>query len=350
MKSYLIEEFGKPLQMRIRETPMPVGKEVVVRVLASGVCHTDLHVWQGFYDLGGGKKALLTDRGVSLPVTAGHEIYGEVVSVGPDVVSARVGDRKIVHAWIFCRTCEACRSDRELMCTNGRSLGIIRPGGFADHVLVEDERYLVDAQGLDPSWAATLACSGLTAYSALKHLRYLQDGDSLLIIGLGGLGLSAVNLACHVVQARIFGCDFDPEKRAIAESRGAAACFDSRAPGVVKDIRKKAGFGVLGVIDFVGSQSTAELALAVLRKGGTYVNAGMMGGAITIPLPNIVSLMLTIKPGYIGTLLELRELVTLVQEKNIQPIPIVIRPMSEVNQVLNAMTAGQIVGRTVLQP
>ena len=350
MKSYLIEEFGKPLQMRLRETPVPVGKEVVVRVLASGVCHTDLHVWHGFYDLGGGKRALLADRGVRLPVTAGHEIYGEVVSVGPDVASARVGDRKIVHAWIFCRACEACRSDRELMCTNGRSLGIMRPGGFADHVLVEDERYLVDAQGLDPSWAATLACSGLTAYSSLKHLRHLLKGDSILIIGLGGLGLSAVNMARHVVQARMFGCDIDPAKRAVADSIGTEASFDSRAPGVVEDIRAKAGSGVLGVIDFVGSPSTAELALAVLRKGGTYVNAGMMGGAISIPLPNIVSLMLTIKPGYIGTLAEMRELVALVQEKRIQPIPIVSRPMSEVNQVLDAMAAGHIVGRTVLQP
>lgn len=350
MKSYLIEEFGKPLQMRIRETPIPLGKQVVVKVIASGVCHTDIHVRHGYYDLGGGKKSWLVDRGITLPVTAGHEIFGEISAVGPEVVIARVGDRRIVHPWIFCGTCQACLSDRELMCTSTRSLGIMRPGGFSDHVLVEDERYLVDAEGLEPAWAATLACSGLTAYSSLKKLRHLHPSDVLLIIGLGGLGMAAVNMARHVVEARVFACDIDPAKAAIAQSLGAEAIFDSCEQALVDKIRTQAGFGVVGVIDFVGAPETAELALAVLRKGGTYINAGMMGGAVTIPLPTIVSQFLTIMPGYIGTLAEMHELVALVREKKIAPIPIQVRPMAELNQVLDAMAEGRIVGRTVVMP
>ena len=350
MRSYLIEDFGKPLQMRVRETPVPEGKQVVVKVQACGVCHTDIHVWHGYYDLGGGKKSWLVDRGISLPVTAGHEIFGEVSAVGPEVVNARIGDRRLVHPWVFCGTCEACLSDRELMCNTTRSLGIIRPGGFADHVLVEDERYLVDAEGLEPAWAATLACSGLTAYSSLKKLRHLHPRDVLLIIGLGGLGMAAVNMARHVVDARIFACDIDLEKVAAAKSLGAEETFDARDKAVVDNMRNHAGFGVVGVIDFVGAPETAELALAVLRKGGTYINAGMMGGTLKIPLPNIVSQFLTILPGYIGTLAEMHELVALVREKKITPIPIEVRPMAELNQVLDAMIKGHIIGRTVVTP
>ena len=169
MLSYQIEEFGKPLQRRLRETPEPRGRQVLVRTLASGVCHTDVHVWHGFYDLGHGRRSYLSERGIVPPITAGHEVYGEVVAVGSEVSTVRPGDKRLVHSWVFCGECEACKTDRELMCTSSRSIGIARPGGFADHVLVEHERYLVDASGIEPAWAATLACSGLTAFAALEQ-------------------------------------------------------------------------------------------------------------------------------------------------------------------------------------
>lgn len=350
MQSYQVEELGRPLQLRVRENPVPTGREVLVRVLASGVCHTDVHVWHGYYDLGRGRRAQLAERGVVPPITPGHEVFGEIVAVGPDVRTARLGDQRLVHSWVFCGECEACRTDRELMCNTGRSIGIFRPGGFADHVLVEDERYLIEADGIDPAWAATLACSGLTAYSALKQLRHLLSTDALLIIGLGGLGLSAVNMARHVVKARIFGCDLDAKKCEVAERLGAERTFLAPDPQVVEKINAAAGFGIVGAVDFVGSSATWELALAVLRKGGTYVTAGMMGGELTVPLPTIVSRVLSIKPAYIGTLAEMKELVALVKEKSIAPIPIDRRPLAAVNEVLCAMVEGSLLGRTVLTP
>jgi len=151
MKSYDVCEHGKPLQAIRRPTPTPAGTEVVLRVLAAGVCHTDLHVWEGFYDLGGGKKAMLADRGVRLPLTLGHETVGEVVAVGPDAAGVAVGQRRLVYPWIGCGKCGPCGRDEENLCAAPQYLGIFRPGGYGDHVRVPHPRYLLDLGDLPRS-------------------------------------------------------------------------------------------------------------------------------------------------------------------------------------------------------
>ena len=119
-----------------RETPAPTGAEVVLKVLAAGVCHSDLHIWDGYYDVGGGQKLKLQDRGVKLPLTMGHENVGEVVAVGPDAKGVKVGDVRLIHPWMGCGECIVCKRGEENLCTKPCSVGIHRSGGFATHLLV----------------------------------------------------------------------------------------------------------------------------------------------------------------------------------------------------------------------
>ena len=160
MHSYDVCECGAPLQRMERETPHPKGAEVVLRVIAAGVCHSDLHIWDGYYDIGGGQKLKLQDRGVKLPLTMGHENVGEVVAVGPDAKGVKVGDVRLIHPWMGCGECVVCRRGEENLCVKPCSVGIHRGGGFATHVLVPHPRYLFDIGGLSPERAAPLAVFG----------------------------------------------------------------------------------------------------------------------------------------------------------------------------------------------
>ena len=161
MLSYDIVEHGKPLQKALRETPRPQGSEVLVRVLRSGVCHTDLHLWEGYFDLGGGRRYYIKDRGQVPPITLGHEPYGVVEALGPDAEDAEprvaVGAKGIVYPWIGCGTCAVCRAGQDNYCLAPRFIGAGKPGAYATHILVPHPKYLVAADGLDPSLAATLA-------------------------------------------------------------------------------------------------------------------------------------------------------------------------------------------------
>ncbi len=167
MRSYQITEFGKPLEARDYPTPAPRGTEVLMRVSACGVCHSDLHIWQGYFDLGDGKRITFADRGVEPPFTLGHEIVGEVAAVGPEAAGVAVGDRRVVYPWIGCGDCLPCRRDENLLCETPHTIGTRRDGGYSDHVIVPHPRYLVDYAGVAEDLACTYACSGLTAYSAL---------------------------------------------------------------------------------------------------------------------------------------------------------------------------------------
>ena len=149
MRSYEIIELGEPLQPVDQPNPEPKGSEVLLKTLATGVCHSDLHIWDGYYDLGGGKRMVLRERGLALPITLGHEIAGEVVACGPDAAAVKPGDRRVIYPWIGCGTCPVCARGDEHLCNRPRP-GIQRPGGFADHVLVPHPRYLLPLGRLTP--------------------------------------------------------------------------------------------------------------------------------------------------------------------------------------------------------
>ena len=185
MKSYDVCECGAPLRLMERPTPKPTGTEVLLKVVAAGVCHSDLHIWEGFYDIGGGKRLKLADRGVKLPLTMGHENVGEVVAVGPDATGVKIGDRRLVHPWLGCGKCAVCRRGDEQLCRTPFSIGVFRAGGYADHLLVPHPRYLFDIGNIPPERAAPLACSGITTYGALKKVGPLLQEEPVVIIGAG---------------------------------------------------------------------------------------------------------------------------------------------------------------------
>jgi alcohol dehydrogenase/propanol-preferring alcohol dehydrogenase len=194
MTSYQVEEFGKPLVQALRETPVPQGEEVVLRITRCGVCHSDVHMQDGYFDLGGGHR-LDVARTVRPPRTLGHEIAGTVVALGPRAQGVRAGDRRVAFPWIGCGVCALCRAGEEHLCGNPQALGVARDGGFATHVVVPHARYLVDPGNLEDDQACTYACAGLTAYSALRKVGQLAPDAPLLVVGAGGVGLSGIRLA-----------------------------------------------------------------------------------------------------------------------------------------------------------
>jgi D-arabinose 1-dehydrogenase-like Zn-dependent alcohol dehydrogenase len=347
MKSHQIIEFGRPLEARHYADPTPQGTEILVRVHACGVCHSDLHLWSGYFDLGGGKRITLSERGVRLPFTLGHEIVGEVVAVGPDARGVEIGARGIVYPWIGCGACPPCRRGEELLCDAPRCLGTRRDGGYSDHVLVPHPRYIVDYGTLEPATAATLACSGLTAYSALRKLPALRADDRLLVIGAGGVGLAAVGIAAATTAAKVVVADIDAAKREAALKAGAIAALDPSAAGAAAELRNLAPRQPMAVIDFVGAPSSFRFALDNVARAGTVVVVGLYGGEAELPIPWLPLRMLDLKGSYTGTLGELRELMALMRAGDVKTVPVARRPMEEINRILAELRDGKIVGRVV---
>jgi len=350
MRCYCVLHHGQPLELVERPIPEPQGTEVLLKVRAAGVCHTDLHLWEGHYDLGGGKKLTLAERGIKPPITLSHEIVGEVVSAGTGAGPVPAGRVALVHPWIGCGECPACKRGEENICIKPQSLGVVRPGGFAEYVIVPHPRYLVDIEGLDAAEAAPLACAGVTTYSALKKLGSRIETDPVVVIGAGGLGLMAIEVLKALDGRGAIVVDIDPVKREAALAAGALQVIDARAPDAVQQIQQATGGGARAVLDLVGATPTVSLAMAASARGGHIVFCGLMGGDLTLALPVIPMRPLTLQGGYVGTLQELQELVALVKRTKMSPIPVTRRPLADANAALQDLHHGRIVGRTVLVP
>ena len=352
MKSYQLVEFGQPLKAASLPTPQPSGHEVVVEIRAAGVCHSDLHIWEGGYDLGAGKRLLLKDRGIELPLTMGHENAGEIVAIGPDVRDRKVGEMCLVYPWIGCGECPTCREGRENICTAGaRTLGIRRPGGYADYVLVPHPRYLAPLGKLTPAQAAPYACSGLTAYAALKRVgEVVYKTQPILILGAGGLGLTCLKLLKALGGKGAVVSDIDPRKREAALQAGALAAIDPKTEKPARAVNAAAQAPIAAAIDFVGAESTARLGMAAIARGGKLTIVGLFGGEITLPLPLIPFRALTIEGLMTGTPAEFRELMALVGQGKIEGVPLDERPLADANQALLDLRAGRVIGRAVLTP
>ncbi len=350
MRCYCVTHHGQPLELVQRDTPQPQGTEVLVRVQAAGLCHSDLHIWEGYYDLGGGKKLSLADRGIKLPLTLSHEICGEVIAAGSEAGDVKTGAVAVVHPWIGCGQCAACQRGEENICVKPQSLGVMRDGGFADYVIVPHPRYLVDLGGLDPVKAAPLACAGVTTYSAVKKFGERIHQDPVVIIGAGGLGMMAIEVLKALGAKGAVVVDVDPGKREAALKAGALAAIDARASDAVKQIAEATGGGARAVLDLVGATPTVKLALDSCARGGHVVVVGLMGGDITLSLPIIPMRPLRIEGSYVGTLPELRELVALMRAGKMQPASVTQRPLGEVNEALEALAQSKVMGRQVLVP
>ncbi len=351
MKSYDVAAFGAPLKLFERPTPKPQGSEVLIRMLAAGVCHSDLHLWEGHYDLGGGKTLYVRDRGITTPFTMGHEIVGEVAALGPQADGVRVGDRRLVHPWIGCGSCGVCSRGEEQFCASPRFLGVHKPGGYSDHVLVPHPRYLIDFGRLTPEQAAPYACAGVTAYGALRKIDpAVLASEPIVLIGAGGLGLMALSLLKAMGGRGAVVADIDPRKREAAQKAGALATVDAGARDAVQQVQAAVKGGAAAAIDFVGASATARLGTDCLAKGGKYLIVGLFGGDITLALVMLPWRAMTIQGSYVGSLRELKELMALVASGKVPPVPLTRYPLHEADLALEKLRSGQVIGRAILTP
>jgi len=358
LKAARIVEPNKPLEISELETPKPSGNEVIVKVKAAGVCHSDLHLWEGGYDLGDGTFLKVTDRGVKYPITPGHEIVGTVAEVGNDVKDVSVGDVVLVYPWIGEGECPACKAGNENLCDAPKSIGLFQDGGYAENVKVPHYKYLAKISGLDLDAATSLACSGLTAYNAVKKAN-ANSPEYLVIIGAGGLGLIAIQLAKAITKAKIICVDMDDKKFETAKKMGADFVVNTNVIGsistgtggpVEKIISICNGKGADSVIDFVNAPQTVKTALAVLRKRGNLVLVGLFGGSINISLVTIPLKSLTIQGAYTGNYNDMVELIDLAKKGVIKPVISKRYSIDEANEALENLKARKIIGRAVINP
>ena len=343
--------WGGELTLHSDELAAPAGHEVTVRITHCGMCHSDLHIQAGGFDMGGGKMSSLERAGTKLPVTMGHEIGGEVVEIGPDAQGVKLGDKVIVYPWLGCGVCPVCeRGDDHLCPRASRNLGIQLPGGYADLVRVPHARYLVPIGSIEPARAATFACAGITAYGAINKLNPMTAEDHVAVIGCGGVGMTAVALLSATTKAKVVAIDPDPAKREAALSHGAALAFDPTPADALKVIGKACNMNVAGAVDFVGAESSSSLAVNLVRRTGQVVIVGLFGGEFRMPLPMFALKSIQISGSYVAGLNDLRELVALAQRIKLPEIPLDLRPLAQVNQALSDLAKGRVVGRVVLQP
>lgn len=352
MKAWAVVENGKPLEEIEVPTPEPTGDQVLLEVTHAGVCHSDLHIWEGEYDLGERGKLRMADRGMTLPLAMGHEIVGRVLKWGPGAEGkVRAGDVRLVFPWVGCGKCRACQRDEENMCPQGMPLGVRQHGGYATHVLATHWKHLVPIDGLDPALAATYACSGITVLSAIRKLLPMEPEEPLVVVGAGGLGLNAIAVLRALGHRRIVSVDVDEAKLDAAERQGATDTVraDAADPKVTtKRILEACGGPVMGAVDLVNGSASARATFDALAKGGKMVQVGLFGGELRVPLPLVPIKAVTIQGSYVGSVLELRELVALAQAGKVPPIPVATAPIHTANDALMRLRDGKVTGRTVL--
>jgi D-arabinose 1-dehydrogenase-like Zn-dependent alcohol dehydrogenase len=351
MLSQVITEFGKPLQELETPTPTPTGTEFLLKVHNAGVCHSDDHIHDGYFDLGGGNKLPMAN--VKLPHTLGHEIEGEVVAVGPDVKGIKVGARYAAFPWIGCGKCPSCLRGEENICVGGpRQLGCSNgcPGGYSTHVMVPDPKYLVDYGKTEPALAAAYMCSGVTAYAAMKKIGKLGPKDQVLVLGVGGVGMMGVQFAKAMFGKGPIAADIDDGKLDAAKKAGASAVYNTKDPESAKKLVADTGGGAYAVVDFVGSEKTFAFASQAVRRGGKVIIVGLFGGAMSMPLPMFPFRTISIGGSMVGSLDETKEMMELVRAGKVDPIPYTKRPLSEANKSLEDLVAGKVTGRVILTP
>jgi alcohol dehydrogenase, propanol-preferring len=339
--------YGQPLRETLAERPAPRGTEVLIRVTCCGVCHSDLHVQDGYFALGGDKRLDISkDR--ALPFTLGHEIAGIIEAAGENADGVVPGGEVAVYPWIGCGACAACRAGEENMCSAHHHLGIAVDGGFATYVVVPHPRYLIDHAPLPVAFAGPLMCSGLTAYSALKRLGSHAERGPVLLVGLGGVGMMGLSLARALFAQAPLVADIDAQKRQAALAAGAAQAFDPADPQARKAVMAATGGGLYAVCDFVGSDKSLQFSTGILARGGKVVVSGLLGGSFAIPAAMIAIKAITIEGTLTGTLAQAREVIALARSGKIAPISTHVRPLGEAQAALEDLRAGRVVGRTVL--
>ena len=350
MKSYQVIKSGELIKEVELNIPKPEGNQVLVKTIACGVCHTDIHIHDGFFDVGNGQK--MASR-LKQPLTMGHEIFGEVVAIGEGVKDVEIGKKFVIYPWIGCGECDSCIEDNEHECGpfTAQNLGVSVDGGYGEFVLVKDSKYLFDAGDTPDELAGSYACRGLTAYSALKKANPKPNDKKLVIISAGGLGLLAVKIAQAAFNVKPIVVDIDDAKLAIAKAAGASEVINSMHEGAKERIMELTGGGATAVIDYVGAEASVKFGydLFGFNKNGLYVLVGMLGGKFEVQLPLMTFSSRTLKGAYLGSIQEMAELMELVKAGKIEPVAVEARHISTANDTLLDLKNGNIKGLVCLK-
>jgi propanol-preferring alcohol dehydrogenase len=351
VKSARIVKPNEPLEVQELETPKPKGSQVLIKVDSSGVCHSDIHLWEGGYEGLEGQFLKTTDRGVKYPLTPGHEIAGIVDSLGVEAEGFTKNEKVLVYPWIGEGRCPACRIGQENLCDKPRSLGVYTEGGYAEYVLVPSYRYLLKmGDELDTDSSATLSCSALTAYGAVKNAN-LKPNDNVVIVGAGGLGLMAVQLAKAVSGSKIIALDLDDQKLEAAKKNGADNTINSRQEDPVKAVMELTDkMGADAVIDFVNASKTVESDIQFLRRRAKLVLVGLFGGELKLSLVSMPTRAYRFIGSYTGTLSDMVELVSLARRGVIKPLVSNRFKLNQATEALTMLREGKILGRGVINP
>ncbi len=336
MKAAVLREFAGPIAIEEVETPSPGPGEVLVKVEACGVCHSDLHLAQGDWDM---------LRGITkMPLIGGHEIAGVVSAAGDAVTDLKVGDRVGVP-WLYwtCGECEYCRAGRETLCNKQKITGCTVDGGFAEYIKAPASHAAKLPEGLSAEEAAPLLCAGLTVYKALKNSG-IAKGERLAVFGVGGLGHIAVQIG-HAMGAQVCAIDIADDKLELARSLRAEWTVNSATEQVPKKLRAIGSAHVVLVTS--ASAAAYETALRCLRKGGTLAVVGMPNEPFKVSAVALVAGETRIVASAVGTREDLRELFELVAKFPIR-CHVTTRSLDELPAVFEEMKQGALLGRAVI--
>jgi NAD+-dependent secondary alcohol dehydrogenase Adh1 len=341
MKAARLHAYHEPLELDEVDEPKTVGPlDVIVRIGAAGLCRTDLHIQEGQW---------AEKSGVELPYTPGHENAGWIHEVGSAVTNVQPGDTVIVHPYITCGLCSACRRGDDMHCENGSFPGIDRDGGFAEFLHTSARSVVKLGEGLEPKDIAALADAGLTAIHAVKKaIPVLTAGTRAVVIGAGGLGHIGIQCLKAMTPAEIIVIDPSEPALALAGEMGAdhTVKVDGKHVDMVKEMTD--GVGAEAIIDFVGEKGAIEDGIAMVRDGGFYYVIGY-GENIDVPTIDVISREISFIGNLVGTYADLEELMTLTAQGKVT-LHTSTYPLDAINDAMADLDGGRLQGRGILIP
>lgn len=335
MKAAVVHQFGKPLVIEDVPVPVPGPGELLVKVVACGVCHTDLHAADGDWPV---KPAP--------PFIPGHEVAGIVAALGAGVTDFREGD-PVGVAWLHdaCMRCEYCETGWETLCESQHNTGYSCNGGFAEYVIAAAPFVGRLPAGVDFAQMAPILCAGVTTYKGLKETE-ARPGEWVAISGIGGLGQVAVQYA-KAMGLRVVAIDIAPEKLALARAAGADVAVDARSPDAVSDVLKATGGGAHGVLVTAVSPPAFSQALHIVRRKGTVSLVGLPPGDFPTPIFDVVLKRITVRGSIVGTRRDLDEAIAFAVQGKVKA-QIAKAPLGDINTIFDRLRAGKVEGRMVL--
>ncbi len=335
MHAAVVKEFGAPLSVEEYPLPTPGPGQALIKLISSGVCHTDLHAAEGDWPVK-----------PSPPFVPGHEGVGDVVALGEGVTSLAVGDR-VGNAWLWsaCGDCEYCRTGWETLCESQQNGGYSVDGSFGEYMLVDAEFAPRIPEGADPVEIAPVLCAGVTVYKGLK-MTEARPGQWVVISGIGGLGHIAVQYAV-AMGLRVAAVDIAEDKLALARKHGAEITVNAMTEDPVEAIQAQTG-GVHGVLVTAVHPAAFGQAIGMTRRGGTIVFNGLPPGDFPAPIFDVVLKGLTIRGSIVGTRQDMEEAIDFYARGLIHPT-VSTRSLGEINEVLDEMRGGKIDGRVVIK-